>query len=165
MRGVGLLVVLTAVMVLPAAASPRETTASPPASAPADEYFGPSKYNPLTIRTKIDVLARAYASRWADDASIVHDAGLVESSLHAWVRRYPHDPWAASAALHLAELYTQIQSTTSRAHAIAAYRYVAQTFPHTQQGHLARLRLRSGLPPRHAESPLDPAPNPDASPR
>jgi hypothetical protein len=142
-------------------------------SAPADEYFGRFKYSALSVRTKIDELARAYASRWADDASIVHDAGLVEDGLHAWVRRYPSDPWAPSAALHLAELYARVQSPSARAHAIAAFRYVAATFPRSVQGHLARLRLAQGFPPLQPESPVDatpypylarPSPTPVASP-
>ena len=160
MRRAGWLVLIAATLALRA-----PLNAAPAAvSAPADEYFGPFKYSPISIRTKIDVLGRSYASRWADDASIVHDAGLVESSLHAWVERYPHDPWAASAALHLAELYAQIQSASARAHALSAFRYVAQHFPSSPQGHLARLRLQRGLPPLHAESPVDPTPNPYASP-
>jgi hypothetical protein len=131
-------------------------------SAPADEYFGRFKYSAISVRTKIDALARAYDSRWEDDASILHDAGLVEDSLRAWVGRYPQDPWAPAAALHLAELYARVQTKTARERAIAAYRYVAQTFPHASQAHLARLRLAQGFPALHAESALRPTPSPYA---
>ena len=131
-------------------------------SAPADESFGPFKYTAVSVRTKIDALGRAYRERWADDASLVHDAGLVESSYRVWAERYPHDPWLAPTAFHLAQLYAEIQSPQARAKALEMFRFVARTFPATREGHLARLRLQRGLPPPHRESPVRPTPNPYA---
>ncbi|MDB5043220.1 MAG: hypothetical protein JWN27_3946 [Candidatus Eremiobacteraeota bacterium] len=131
-------------------------------SAPADESFGPFKYTAVSVRTKIDALGRAYRERWADDASLAHDAGLVESSYRVWAERYPQDPWLAPTALHLAQLYAEIQTPQARAKALEMFRFIARTFPATREGHLARLRLQRGLPPPHRESPVRPTPNPYA---
>jgi len=131
--------------------------------APADEYFGPFKYSALSVRTKITALGRSYRERWADDASIVHDAGLLESSLSAWAQKYPKDIWLAPTAYHLAQLYQEVQSDDARKHARAMYEYLVKTFPNSKEAHFARLRLRQGFPPLHAESPVSPTPNPYAS--
>ncbi len=48
----------------------------------------------------------------------------------------------------------------ARAHAKSKLQYLAQTFPTTPQGHLARLRLHQGFPPLHDESPVAPTPSP-----
>src|SRR5579885_1244772 len=80
------------------------------ADAPADEYFGPFKYSAISVRTKIDALGRSYRERWADDASLVHDAQMVESSFRVWAQRYPKDKWLAPTAFHLAQLYQEIQT-------------------------------------------------------
>ena len=132
--------------------------------APADESLGPFKYTPISVRTKIGALGRAYRERWEDDASIVHDAGLVESSYHVWAHRYPDDHWLAPTAYHLAQLYQEVQTADARAHALSMYREIAKAYPHSKEAHFARLRLRAGLPPLHDESPVSPTPNPYASP-
>jgi hypothetical protein len=152
-RACGPILALAATMGVAAAAS---------SSAPADEPFGPFKYTPVSVRTKIDALGRAYRERWADDTSLVHDAGLIESGYRLWAARYPHDPWLAPTAFHLAQLYAEIQTPQARAKAVDMFRFVAQTFPTTREGHLARLRLQQGLPPLHSESPVRPTPNPYA---
>jgi hypothetical protein len=131
-------------------------------SAPADEAFGRFKYTAVSVRTKIDALGRAYRERWENDASLLHDAGLVEDSYRLWAERYPHDPWLAPTAFHLAQFYAEIQTPQARAKALEMFRFVAQTFPATREGHLARLRLQQGLPPLHNESPVRPTPNPYA---
>jgi hypothetical protein len=131
--------------------------------APADEYFGPFKYSALSVRTKIGALGRAYSQRWEDDASIVHDAGLVESSLRVWAQRYPKDSWLAPTAYHLAQLYQEVQTPEARNHARAMYQFLAATFPTSKEAHLARLRLHQGFPALHPESPVSPTPNPYAS--
>ena len=130
--------------------------------APADEYFGPFKYSALSLRTKINALGRSYNERWQDDASLVHDALMLESSYRAWAQRYPKDRWLVPTAFHLAQFYQEVQTPDARAHAIAMYQYVAKTFPASKEAHLARLRLGQGLPPLHAESPVSPTPNPYA---
>jgi hypothetical protein len=131
--------------------------------APADESFGPFKYTAISTRTKITALGRSYRERWADNASIVHDAGLVESSLRAWAQKYPKDRWLAPTAYHLAQLYQLVQSEDAHSHARAMYEYVAKNFPASKEAHLARLRLQQGLPPLHAESAVSPTPNPYGS--
>jgi hypothetical protein len=131
--------------------------------APADEYFGPFKYSALSVRSKIGALGRAYNQRWEDDASIVHDAGLLESSLRVWAQRYPKDSWLAPTAYHLAQLYQEVQTQVARTHARAMYQFVAKTFPASKEAHFARLRLQQGFPALHPESPVSPTPNPYAS--
>ena len=131
--------------------------------APADEYFGPFKYSALSVRSKITSLGRSYRERWADDASIVHDAGLLESSYFAWAQKYPKDVWLAPTAYHLAQLYQEIQTDDARKHARAMYEYLAKTFPKSKEAHFARLRLAQGFPPLQPESPVSPTPNPYAS--
>jgi hypothetical protein len=150
-------------LVLSAAVSATTAAAVNTSDAPADESFGPFKYTAISVRTKIGALGRSYSARWADDASLVHDAGLVESSFRVWAQRYPKDRWLAPTAFHLAQLYQVIQTQDARAHALAMYRYVAQTFPTSKEAHLARLRLAQGFPPLHAESALSPTPAPYAS--
>src|ERR1700736_3781211 len=108
--------------------------------APADEYFGPFKYSAISVRTKIDALARSYNERWADDASLLHDAQMIETSYRVWAQRYPKDKWLAPTAFHLAQLYQNVQTQEARSRALAMYQYVAKTFPGTKEGHLARLR-------------------------
>jgi|GEM_PF-1736249 len=129
-------------------------------NAPADVYFGPFKYSAISTRTKIDALGRAYRERWETDGSLLHDAGMVESSLFDWAKRYPQDKWLAPTAFHLAQLYMEIQTPEARAKAKAMFEYVAQTFPKSKQAHLARLRLQQGFPPLHDESPVAPTPSP-----
>jgi hypothetical protein len=131
--------------------------------APADEYFGPFKYSALSVRTKIDALGRAYNQRWEDDASIVHDAGLLESSLRVWAQRYPKDSWLAPTAYHLAQLYQEVQTQDARNHARAMYQFLAATFPASKEAHFARLRLQQGFPALHPEPAVSPTPNPYAS--
>ena len=132
--------------------------------APADEYFGPFKYSALSARSKITALGRSYRERWQDNASIAHDAGLIESSFQDWARKYPKDRWLAPTAYHLAQLYQEIQTQDAREHARAMYTYVAKTFPSSKEAHFARLRLQQGFPPLHAETPVVPTPNPYGSP-
>jgi hypothetical protein len=132
------------------------------ADAPADEYFGPFKYSAISVRTKIDSLGRSYRERWADDASLVHDAQMVESSFRVWAQRYPKDKWLAPTAFHLAQLYQEIQTQDARNHARAMYAYVAKAFPSSKEAHFARLRLQQGFPPLQAEPPVAPTPNPYA---
>lgn len=83
-------------------------------SAPADESFGRFKYTPLSVRTKLGALGRSYHARWQDDASLLHDAGMIADSLQDWAQRYPHDPWLAPTAFHLAQLYAAIQTPEAR---------------------------------------------------
>ncbi|HTD37668.1 MAG TPA: hypothetical protein VK669_09145 [Candidatus Limnocylindrales bacterium] len=134
------------------------------ADAPADEYFGPFKYSALSVRTKIDALGRSYRERWADDASLVHDALMVESSYMVWAQRYPNDRWLAPTAYHLAQLYQEIQTQDARNHARAMYQYVVKTFPKSKEAHSARLRLQQGFPPLHDEPPVSPTPSPYGTP-
>ena len=131
--------------------------------APADEYFGPFKYSALSVRSKITALGRSYRERWADDASIVHDAGLVESSFRVWAQKYPKDRWLAPTAYHLAQLYQELQTGDARAHARAMYEFLAKNYPSSKEAHSARLRLQQGFPTLHPESPVSPTPNPYAS--
>ena len=156
----------TFVLALALAASATATTAAAvnSADAPADESFGPFKYTAISTRTKIDALGRSYSARWADDASLVHDAGLVESSFRVWAQRYPKDRWLAPTAFHLAQLYQEIQTPDAQARAAAMFQYVAKTFPSTKEGHLARLRLAQGPALLHAESAVSPTPAPYGSP-
>src|ERR1700716_3263644 len=111
------------------AAAPKPTSAPPVSKshdAPADEYFGPFKYSAISVRMKINALGRSYHERWADDASIVHDALLVESSFRAWAQKYPKDRWMAPTAYHLAQLYQNVQTQDARNHARAMYEFVAK---------------------------------------
>jgi hypothetical protein len=134
------------------------------ADAPADESFGPFKYTPISVRSKITMLGRSYRERWADNASIVHDAGLVESSFRVWAQKYPKDRWLAPTAYHLAQLYQELQTDNARAHARAMYEFVVKNYPSSKEAHFARLRLAQGFSALHAESPVSPTPNPYASP-
>ncbi len=128
--------------------------------APADEYFGPFKYSAISVRMKINALGRSYHERWSDDASIVHDALLVESSYRAWAAKYPKDRWLAPTAYHLAQLYQDVQTQDARKHARAMYSFLVKNYPASKEAHSARVRLSQGFPPLHAESPVSPTPSP-----
>jgi hypothetical protein len=149
------------VLVAAAATAPSFAASS---SAPADEYFGPFKYSAISIRSKIGALGRAYTARWIDDGSVLHDAGLLESSYKVWAQRYPRDPWLAPTGLHLAQLYMDVQTPQAQTKSRAMFQYVAQTFPATKEGRVARLRMQQGLPKLHAERAVNPTPNPYARP-
>ena len=73
--------------------------------APADEDFGPLRMSGLAILMRIDVLGRRYHARLESDDDSLHDAGDVETALHLWSGRYPHDTWLAPTAFHLAQLF------------------------------------------------------------
>src|SRR5947209_4792749 len=135
-------------------------TATTSADAPADEYFGPFKYSAISVRMKINALGRSYHERWADDASVVHDALMVESSYRAWAAKYPKDRWLAPTAFHLAQLYQDVQTQDARSHARAMYDVVAKNYPTSKEAHYARLRLSQGFPALHDESPVSPTPSP-----
>ena len=146
-----------------AAKAPPNASRAPVAKspdAPADEYFGPFKYSAISVRMKINALGRAYHERWSDDASIVHDALLVESSYRAWAQKYPKDRWLAPTAYHLAQLYQDVQTQDARSHARAMYDLLVKNFPASKEAHSARVRLSQGFPPLHAESPVSPTPSP-----
>ena len=128
--------------------------------APADEYFGPFKYSAISVRMKINMLGRSYHERWSDDASIVHDALLVESSYRAWAAKYPKDRWLAPTAYHLAQLYQDVQTQDARNHARAMYEFLVKNYPASKEAHAARVRLSQGFAPLHAESPVKPTPSP-----
>jgi hypothetical protein len=170
-RATGTILALTATATLAAlslAAAPTPKPAVKPVAAasgraPADESLGPFKYTAISVRTKIDFLGRSYRERWANDASIMHDAGLVESSFRVWALRYPYDPWLAPTGLHLAQLYAEIQTPTARSKALALFRYVAQTYPTTKEGRAARVRLAKGLRPVHEETAVAPTTSPYAA--
>ena len=150
--------------------APPKTTSAPAVAkspdAPADEYFGPFKYSAISVRMKINALGRSYHERWADDASIVHDALLVESSYRAWAQKYPKDRWLAPTAYHLAQLYQDLQTQDARSHARAMYAFLAKNFPASKEAHSARIRLSRGFPALHSESAVQrtPAPYGTASP-
>ncbi|HEY6236590.1 MAG TPA: hypothetical protein VIW69_15935 [Candidatus Elarobacter sp.] len=149
---------LGATKAAPKPASPPPAAKSP--DAPADEYFGPFKYSAISVRMKINALGRSYHERWADDASIVHDALLVESSYRAWAQKYPRDRWMAPTAYHLAQLYQDVQTQDARNHARAMYEFLVKNYPASKEAHSARVRLSQGFPPLHAESPVAPTPSP-----
>src|ERR1700736_2150161 len=166
-RTVTLGLVLVAATFGAAAPKPASTpkSASPPhaantADAPADEYFGPFKYSAISVRMKINALGRSYHERWADDASIVHDALLVESSYRAWAAKYPKDRWLAPTAYHLAQLYQDVQTQDARNHARAMYDFLVKNFPASKEAHSARVRLSRGFPALHDESPVARTPSP-----
>jgi len=144
------------------ASAPKSAIAPKPntADAPADEYFGPFKYSAISVRMKINALGRSYHERWSDDASIVHDALLVESSFRAWAQKYPKDRWMAPTAYHLAQLYQDVQTQDARSHARAMYDFLVKNYPTSKEAHYARLRLSQGFPALHAESPVAPTPSP-----
>jgi hypothetical protein len=154
------LVIRTLIITLAIATAAGTAPKSP--DAPADESFGPFKYSPISVRTKIDALARSYRQRWQDDASILHDAEMIETSFRAWAQKYPNDRWLAPTAYHLAQLYQVVQSAEARSHARALFQLVATAYPRTREGHNARLRLRQGFPALQPESPVSPTPNPYA---
>ena len=144
-------------------AAPKPASLPPVAKspdAPADEYFGPFKYSAISVRMKINALGRSYHERWSDDASIVHDALLVESSFRAWASKYPKDVWIAPTAYHLAQLYQDVQTQDARNHARAMYEFLVKNYPTSKDAHYARVRLSQGFPPLHAESPVSPTPSP-----
>lgn len=153
-------VVAVALLALTVATAPRQVALSE--NAPADESFGPFKYTAISVRTKIDFLGRSYRERWADDNSILHDAGLVESSLRVWAQRYPRDHWLAPTAFHLAQLYQELQPAEARNRARAMYAFVVANYPSSREAHLARSRLDNGLPPVPDAPPVSPTPNPYA---
>lgn len=146
--------ILVLLMAATTAASAADT------DAPADRSFGPFKYTAISVRTKIDALARAYRERWEPDGSLVHDAEMVQSSFDAWAQQYPRDRWLAPTAFHLAQLYAEIQTPDARVHAKAAFSYVAKAFAATKEGRLSRLRLAHGFPELRAEPPVQPTPDP-----
>jgi len=139
-------------------ASPLPAQAS--AAAPVDQYFGPFKFSPLSVRTGIDKLARAYHARYKSDHDVIHEAVNLESALRIWRHDYPRDPWLAPTAYHLAQLYEDVQTPEARKHATAMLRFVDAYFASTRYGHDARIRLASGFPPLRAESPVRPTPPP-----
>ncbi|MEA2784858.1 MAG: hypothetical protein QOF71_962 [Candidatus Eremiobacteraeota bacterium] len=147
-----------------AAKAPPKPTSAPAVAkspdAPADEYFGPFKYSAISVRMKINALGRSYHERWSDDASIVHDALLVESSYRAWAQKYPKDRWLAPTAYHLAQLYQDVQTQDARSHARAMYDFLVKNFPASKEAHSARIRLSGGFPALHAESPVSRTPSP-----
>jgi hypothetical protein len=156
----GLALVATTVGVAKAPPKTASPAVAKTADAPADEYFGPFKYSAISVRMKINALGRSYHERWADDASIVHDALMVESSYRAWAQKYPKDHWLAPTAFHLAQLYQDVQTQDARNHARAMYELVAKNFPTSKEAHFARLRLSQGFPALHDESPVSPTPSP-----
>jgi hypothetical protein len=132
------------------------------AAAPADEYFGPLKLSPLSVRTSIDKLGRAYQARTKSDHDILHQAADLETALRLWRHQYPRDPWLAPTAYHLAQLYAEVQTPEARKHATAMLKYVDAYFGSSRYGHDARLRLAQGFPALEAESPVQPSPAPSA---
>jgi hypothetical protein len=158
---------LAALLSLAVAVSPASSPlpAQADAAAPVDQYFGPFKYSPLSVRLGIDKLARAYHARYKTDHDVIHEAVNLENALRLWRHDYPRDPWLAPTAYHLAQLYEDVQTPEARKHATAMLRFVNQYFAPSRYGHDARVRLASGFPPLRAESPVRPSPPPYAAVR
>jgi hypothetical protein len=135
------------------------------AAAPVDQYFGPMHFSPLSVRTRIDGLARAFHARYKTDHDVLHEAVDVENALRIWRHDYPRDPWLAPTAYHLAQLYAAVQTPEARKHATAMLKYVTTYFASTEYGRDARMRLARGFPPLRAESPVQPSPPPGGAPR
>ncbi len=140
-RVTALLVALPLFAVAAQAKSPVDTSA-----APADEYFGKQKMSALGIRMRIGDLGRRLHAHTLADADALHDAVVLEDSYRAWDARYPRDAWLAPTALHLEQLYTEVQLPEGRTHATAMLRYIAVRFASTKYGHQSRLRLAQGFP-------------------
>ena len=136
------------------AAAPKHPHVARASLAPADEYFGPLKMSAIFIRARIGALGRRYDARTESDDDLVHDAGDVQTAMFLWHDRYPHDTWLPPTALHLAELYQEIQTDAARKLARDAFAYVAAQYPKSSYAHLARVRLAAGFPPLHDESPV-----------
>jgi len=149
---------LSLAVALSAGSSPRPLQAT--AAAPVDQYFGPFKFSPLSVRIGIDKLARAYHARYKTDHDVIHEAVNLENALRLWRHDYPRDPWLAPTAYHLAQLYEDVQTPEARKHATAMLRYVDLYFGSSRYGRDARVRLASGFPPLRAESPVRPTPPP-----
>jgi hypothetical protein len=129
-------------------------------NAPADEYFGRFKMSPLSIRSRLDSLARRYHERSIDDADLLHDAGLAEVSIRAWREGYPSDAWLPSTAFRLEQLYQAVQTETARVRAHDMLLFVVRYFGSTSYGRISRVRLARGFPPLHAEAAAHATPNP-----
>jgi hypothetical protein len=165
---VPLIVMLVLLSPLAAVALPRDIKAVPtptPAPAPsvssrlagiapADRYFGSLGMSPLSIRSTIGLLGRAYHARTISDHDLLHKAVLTEDALRKWRTAYPADPWLAPTFFHLEQLYQAVQSAEARKHATAVLKSVVLYYPNTKEGHMSRSRLSAGFPPLVAETPV-----------
>lgn len=75
----------------------------PPASAPADEYFGRQKLSNLGIRNII----RAFRVEGNSPLALPIQRGrmeAVDSALYDWGEKYPRDPWLSGAIFGFADV-------------------------------------------------------------
>jgi hypothetical protein len=146
------------------------------ALAPADEYFGRLKLSPFGIRHKIFALKDdLHHARFHPD-SIQHDALLIEDALRDWFTRYPDDPWLPATAWNLATLYEELPGSDAQSRAVAALRFVHDSFSDTPYAQYAAKDLGRGVgvrpwphwagsPPSVAtQSPSTQSPAPTGSP-
>src|SRR5579872_3853487 len=85
-------------------------TATPYPDAPLDRYFGTMKMSPMGIRNGIMYLGKNYTWRTMTDEQIVHDAEWVEQAMFDWQRSFPKDRWLPPTAIHLMQLYAEVQT-------------------------------------------------------
>lgn len=143
------------------------TLAEPPAaSAPADRYFGRLGMSSLRVRYEVMQLKARYETHRLLPNEAEHLLLFTEDALRDWAAHYPKDPWLASTAFEMAQLYAELPGATARDRAVALLIYVKSRFPATPYARKSRDQLHRGLAIKPLPAwAITPSPSPVASPK
>ena len=120
----------------------------------------------LRVRYEVMQLKARYETHRLLPNEVEHLLLFAEDALHDWAAHYPKDPWLASTAFELAQLYAELPGTTARDHAVALFDYVTSQFPTTSYARKSRAQLHRGLAIKPLPAwAITPSPSPVASPK
>lgn len=114
--------------------------------APVDQYFGKLKMSALRVRYETMQLRKRYESHELLPDQTLHLLLFAQDAFEEWARLYPRDPWLASTAYNLAQLYEELPGSLPRERAVALLVYVKSQFPNTVYARRSRTQLHRGVP-------------------
>jgi hypothetical protein len=136
-------------------------------SAPGDEYFGRLQMSALRIRYETMQLRKRYETHQLLPDQALHLLLLTQDAFDDWARRYPKDPWLASTAYQMAQLYEELPGRVARDRAVALLVFVKSKFPASSYARQSRDQLHRGVwtkpEPAWASATLAPTATPAAS--
>lgn len=120
----------------------------------------------LRIRYEVMQLKARYETHRLLPNEVEHLLLFTEDALHDWAAQYPKDPWLASTAFEIAQLYAELPGATARDRGVALLVYVKSHFRTTPYARKSRDQLRRGLTIKPLPAwAITPSPSPVASPK
>jgi hypothetical protein len=135
---------------------------TPPAKAPADEYFGKLNMSLLGVNNVYhDVSIRAGSS--TTDPNLINLADDATEALSAWAHKYPHDPDLARSYYLAFRVYAKIWTIDAQQRAWTLLNAIPQRWPSSYFAKLVKADLAIGFTEHYYAAAL-PCPTPTPTP-